>query len=81
MVSGTILPDRLNTLLIKGVQFDGIVLNEPGTLTERASQFYHKKHPLALAVAGETWIIQVNRVKMTDTTRGFGKKIIWNRAE
>ncbi len=34
MIAGTILPDKLNTLMVKGVQFDGIVLNEPGPLTD-----------------------------------------------
>ena len=67
--------------MVKGVQFDGVVLNEPGHLTEKASLFYHKKHPLALAITGETWTVQINRIKMTDSARGFGKKITWSREE
>jgi uncharacterized protein len=81
MVVGAILPDKLNTVLVKGVQFEGLVLNEPGLLVKGASKFYHQKYPLALAIAGETWTIQVNKIKMTDGTKGFGKKITWNRNE
>jgi uncharacterized protein len=81
MVAGSILPDKLNTVLVKGVQFNGIILNEPCPSTGWASQFYHKKHLLASAIAGVTCTIQVNSIKMTDSTMGFGKKYIWNRSE
>lgn len=80
-VAGTILPDKLNRVLVKGIQFEGVVLNEQGSLTEKTSQFYHKRHPLALAFSGETWTIQVNNIKMTNGARGLGKKISWSRFE
>lgn len=81
VIAGTILPDRLSVLLIRGVQFDGLVLNEPDPLTEKASLLYHKWHPLALSIKGETITIRINRIKMTDGTKGFGKKITWDRCE
>jgi uncharacterized protein YhbP (UPF0306 family) len=28
---------------------------------------------------GEIWTIKINRIKYTDNTLGFGKKIIWER--
>jgi len=79
LVSGTIQPDRLNPLAIKGVQFSGEIINGNKCLPERASTFYHKKYPFALAMAGEMWTIQVEMVKMTDNTLGFGKKLVWQR--
>jgi len=79
--SGTILPDKLNVLMVKGAQFEGLVLNEQDPLTEKASQIYHKKHPLALAIKGETWTIRINRIKLTEGTKGFGKKITWCRED
>lgn len=78
-IAGTILPDRLNPLLVKGLQFDGLVLNAQDPLTEKASLLYHKRHPLALTIKGEVVSILINRIKMTDGTKGFGKKITWSR--
>jgi uncharacterized protein YhbP (UPF0306 family) len=34
-----------------------------------------------LAIPGETRTIQISHIKMTDSTKGFGKKITWNRDE
>ena len=81
LVAGTVLPDKLNALLVKGIQFEGIVLDELHLLTKQSSGNYHKKHLLALAIPGETWAIQINSIKMTDSAMGFGKKITWNKEE
>lgn len=78
-VAGTILPDRLNKLLIKGLQFEGEVLSFDHPLAKAASTFYHKKNPIALAMPGEVWTIQLNSMKFTDTNLGFGKKLNWQR--
>ena len=80
-VAGTILPDKLNTLIVKGVQFDGIVLDADHPLTVQAFAYYYKQFPMALAIAGDIRVIQINHIKMTDSTMGFGKKIIWDRGE
>jgi len=81
MVAGTVLPDKLNTLLVKGIQFEGSVLPINHPLALRASVHYHKRFPLALAVHGETTTIMISNIKMTDSTKGFGKKISWCREE
>ena len=78
-IAGTILPDRLNTVLVKGIQFEGVVLPEDHPFGIDASGQYHKKFPMALLVPGEIWIIQINSIKMTDSAIGFGKKISWSR--
>ena len=80
-IAGTILPDKLSALLIKGVQFDGQVFEAKDPLTMKATLLYHKKHPLALTIIGEIHTIRINRIKMTDGTKSFGKKITWNRNE
>ncbi len=74
-IAGTILPDKLNKLLVRGIQFEGMVLDAQHPSADKASGFYHKKYPIALAISGEISVIQINRVKMTDSTKGFGKKI------
>lgn len=79
MVAGTVLPDKLNKLRVRGIQFEGVVLDSMDRLALGASQYYHTKNPLALAMPGEVWTIQVNHIKMTDSAMGFGKKIAWFR--
>lgn len=81
VVAGTILPDKLNLLQIKGIQFEGVVLSGNYSMTRRASAHYYEKHPVALGMPGEIWTIQINNIKFTDNTLGFGKKINWKRDE
>lgn len=78
-VAGTILPDNLNKISIKGIQFEAIVLDTQQPLVKLSLGRYLKKHPLALAIPGEIWALQINKIKMTDSTLGFGKKINWER--
>ena len=78
-IAGTIMPDKLNTLAVKGIQFTGFVENNP--VHHHATTEYHKKIPIALAMPGEVWTIQLETIKMTDNTIGFGKKILWQRED
>jgi uncharacterized protein YhbP (UPF0306 family) len=79
-VAGTILPDKLNMLAIRGLQFTGSIV-ESIAAHHHATIEYHKKIPLALAMAGEVWTIQLETIKMTDNTIGLGKKIHWQRED
>ena len=81
LVAGTILPDKLNVLQIKGLQFQGEVLPDDHPLAKEAFAHYHKQHPMALAMPGHMWTIQITVIKMTDNSLGFGKKITWKRSE
>ncbi|HEY0732981.1 MAG TPA: pyridoxamine 5'-phosphate oxidase family protein [Chitinophagaceae bacterium] len=76
-VAGTIQPDKLNRLAIKGIQFTGTVIDTVEQQSN-ASALYHKKYPFALAMPGEVWTIQLESIKMTDNTLAFGKKILWS---
>ncbi|HEX6332972.1 MAG TPA: hypothetical protein VFZ78_02030 [Flavisolibacter sp.] len=80
VVAGTILPDKLNVMAIRGIQFTGTVLAEDDALAGHASSSYHKKLPFALAMPGAVTAIRLDTIKMTDNTAGFGKKINWSRA-
>ena len=73
-VAGTVQPDKLNPLAIKGLQFNGYVVRGN---TEHAATVYHRKYPFALAIKGDIWMIRLTYIKMTDNTLGFGKKITW----
>ena len=78
-IAGTILPDKLNKLIVKGIQFEGINLDSQHAMAKQSGNNYLKKHPISLAISGEVWTVQINHIKMTDSTKGFGKKIAWKR--
>src|ERR1017187_86721 len=78
-IAGTVLPDKLNTVLAKGLQFEAIVLDEQNPLVRHALGSFLAKHPMALVIPGEIRTIQINSIKMTDNTKIFGGKITWSR--
>jgi uncharacterized protein YhbP (UPF0306 family) len=75
------MPDKLNMLAIRGVQFTGFIMEDTISSHHHATAEYHKKIPLALAMPGEVWSIQLETIKMTDNTIGLGKKIYWQRED
>ena len=80
-VAGTILPDKLSLLQIKGVQFEGTVIPFEDFLAKGAYSAYHKKFPFSIAMPGQIWTIRLEEIKYTDNSLGFGTKLKWNRAE
>ena len=80
-VSGTIMPDKLNKLAVKGVQFTGLVLADKDPLCMGAFKNYHSRFPMAIAIPGIVWTIQLNQLKMTDNVPGIFKKHSWQREE
>lgn len=80
-VSGTIMPDKLIKLAVKGIQFTGVVLDEDNPLCMDAFKNYHSRFPLAVAIPGVVCTIQLNQLKMTDNVPGFFRKHSWQREE
>lgn len=78
-VSGTITPDKLDKLKIKGIQLTGKFIQPKEALLSAAKKKYYLKYPMALAMKGDLWVIEIRKIKMTDNTLGFGKKLIWER--
>lgn len=78
-VAGTVLPDKLNKLVVKGLQFEARVLHLDHTALQKATSQYVKKYPVSLAIPGEIWALQINTIKMTDSSKVFGKKTTWSR--
>jgi uncharacterized protein YhbP (UPF0306 family) len=37
----------------------------------------HKGCPIVLAMPGKVYAIRLQWIKMTDSTLGFGKKVVW----
>jgi uncharacterized protein YhbP (UPF0306 family) len=81
IIAGTILPDKLNILQIKGIQFEGVLLAADDPLSEKATLHYYARHPIALTMPGDTCVVKLNSIKMTDSSLGIGKKISWSRNE
>ncbi len=76
-VAGTILPDKMDLARIKGIQFNALFISPEGHMTAQSKKSYYLKYPFALAIPGELWTLRLTRIKMTDNTLGFGKKLIW----
>ena len=80
VIAGTVLPDKLNRIVIKGVQFEGNILAPEHPLTIEAGVHYHKKFPMALVMSGRVYTIEINNIKMTDSSKLFGKKESWEKS-
>jgi hypothetical protein len=59
VIAGTILPDSLNKLKIKGVQLTELLNNQ---MRVDAYILYHRKHPIALAIKGEVFTIRLDSI-------------------
>lgn len=81
VIAGTVLPDKVNKILPRGIQLQGEVLDPAHPLAGNASTIYHKKNPMALAIKGKVFTIRLNAIKMVDSQWGFGKKVTWERSE
>ncbi len=73
------MPDKLNKLAIKGIQFTGEVLALNNPLCKDASKNYYHKFPVALAIPGIVWTIQLDQLKMTNNIMGIFEKLSWQR--
>lgn len=62
---------------IQGLQATGIA--EEGD--EEARRLYLKRFPYAVVADLELWMVRPIRLKLTDNTLGFGKKLIWQSEE
>ena len=78
-MAGTIIPKDIDVAVIRGVQFQGIVLPDSFDLSMKASTSYYLAFPFAAAIPGKLYVISLNVVKFTDNTKGFGYKSHWNR--
>lgn len=76
-VAGAVLPDKLVTGKVKGIQFSGTLDKVDAAIQDDLQKVYYKKYPFALAMGGELWAIKLSWIKFTDNTLGFGTKVIW----
>ncbi|HET9056830.1 MAG TPA: pyridoxamine 5'-phosphate oxidase family protein [Chitinophagaceae bacterium] len=80
-VAGTILPDKLNKLQIKGLQFEGELLHVTHPDPKDTADIYCQYASFSNGDRYEVWTIKNSSIKYTDSSLGFGKKIGWKREE
>lgn len=78
-VGGTIQNGVTTVAKIQGIQFTGEFINPNDEQQKEFYSIYYKKFPFAKAMPSPIWGVQLNWIKMTDNTLGFGKKLIWER--
>lgn len=78
-VAGTIVPDKLDKLMVKGIQFNGLFKQTDSRTEHIAEDVYISKFPIASLFRGRLWYIELTKLKYTDNTPIVGKKIIWER--
>lgn len=77
-MAGSILPEKIDTLKMKGIQFTGKSLSEAEVAGLEMASVYYKKYPFARVMPGYIWAIRPEFIKLTDNTLGFGNKTIWS---
>ncbi len=79
-IAGTILPEKIEMLSIKGVQLTGMVLYPDRPDFIDGNYLYHLRFPFAKVMPGEIWCIQLINVKMTGSRNLFRKKLKWSKS-
>lgn len=80
-VSGTVLPDKVDRIMTKGVQFTGEVLIADEEMMKEASKLYHRRMPMALAMNGVVFVVRLDIVKMTERKLSGARRVEWKRGE
>ncbi|MCF6173004.1 MAG: hypothetical protein L3J44_04385 [Campylobacteraceae bacterium] len=75
-VSGVIHLETKQIGKIQGVQYNGI-LTKANTQEKQA---YLKRYPYAIALKPQLWHIDIENIKFTDNTLGFGKKLEFKKS-
>lgn len=79
-VAGSILPKNIAIGKVKGIQFSGRALSLKETEAhDQLRKLYYRQFPFALPMKGQLWIVEIETIKMTDNTLGFGTKLHWKR--
>lgn len=64
---------------IRGLQALGILLRIENEELSNARKKYIKRFPYTALLDLHLWAVELNELKYTDNTLGFGKKIFWKR--
>ncbi len=76
--AGTILPETIDPLKLKGIQFTGKLISASDVDALSLNSKYLKKYPFSIAMMGYIWAVKLEFLKFTDNTLGFGNKTTWS---
>jgi uncharacterized protein YhbP (UPF0306 family) len=79
VVAGSVVLETPIIGKIRGIQFQGIVSEPQGELSDTVKKAYLKRFPVAMLMETHLWIVELTHIKMTDNRLRFGKKIVWER--
>ena len=77
LVAGTVALDTKIVGKIEGVQFQGVMREAK----ENEIEIYFKRFFYAKVMDPKIWCINLEKLKFTSNTLGFGKKIKWERGD
>ncbi len=80
-VAGTVNGQTKTVARIRGVQFAGELRLVEAPESEALRERYNRRFPVARVMSSPLWEIRLDEIKFTDNTLGFGKKLVWLRAE
>lgn len=78
-IAGTITIPVITIAKLQGIQFTGQFIKPNPEEEKQFYDLYYDKFPFAKAKPSAIWGINLEFVKMTDNTLGFGKKLIWKK--
>jgi uncharacterized protein YhbP (UPF0306 family) len=78
-VAGTILADEDMGFLKKGIQFEGEASGILNSSRNWLSELYYQHYPIAKKISGDIWLVHLNTIVMSNTSKVFGEKLYWNR--
>ena len=80
-VAGTINSGFRPVAKIRGIQFTGRFVRPVENEYDSLYDCYYARFPFARDMPAPIWGIDVDYIKMTDNTLGFGTKLIWERSD
>jgi len=81
LVAGSVVLETSIVNKIQGIQFSGRLELPQTEMIDKSKYAYLKRFPFAALMDTTLWVLYVDHLKMTDNRFGFGKKLIWKRAE
>lgn len=66
---------------IQGLQLQGLVTRVDASEWAEAKRAYIREYPYAVLADLTLWQLDVSKLKFTDNTLGFGKKLCWSSSD
>lgn len=78
-VAGSIVDTNTDSTFLKGIQFQGVISEPTTNFAMKAQAQYQKQFPFTIGMDTTLWVVDLTFIKLTDSSLGFGKKLIWKK--